>query len=340
MKHRRFVVASTVVMFLTIGIVAGLSLYSTMAVKASVPPLPQSIAYLPVDSQAVFGMNVRKFIDSPVYLRFQEKHGAAVGKDLAEFTAKTGVDPTKDISYIIAAGGKNEGNVGAGVVIAQGTFNTAAITSFITSQAAGPIKLDYNGATVFMIPEKNGSAVEKGIAFLSEKEIVLGEIGALKRVLDIRNDRQKLSILDNPTLGPLIRDLNSDEMFWFAGDPTNVLAKAPANTPLGGNLTAIKNVFGTLNLTSDVVGVITVTAKDVESAGKLADVAKGLLALGSLASDQNPILAQLLAGIKIEQILNAATKANDQIRLKLNFPIELLDKLETMKPAAAQKKIA
>jgi hypothetical protein len=331
MKHRKFVVASTVVMFLMIGVVVGLALYSTVAVKASIPGLPDSVAYLPPDSQAVFGINVQKFIASPVYARLEQKHGQEIGSDLAEFIAKTGVDPRKDVHYIIASGRSLEGKKGTGVVIAEGTFNLATIAAFINTQP-GAIKLEYDGVTVYMIPEKDGSTIEKGVALISDKEIALGELASLKAVLDIRQNRTP-SVLDNPTLGPLIKGLNPDEMFWFAGDPTNVLAKAPANTPLGGNISSIMNVFGTLNLTTEVAGKITVTAKDEVSAGKLADVAKGLLALASLASDQNPQLAELLKGILIQQ-------DKTQIVLKLNFPFELLDKLDQIQKPAAVKKVA
>jgi hypothetical protein len=330
MKHRNFVVASTVVLFLVAGLVAGLALYSTVVVKASIPGLPEAVAYLPSDAQAVFGMNVQKFVESPIYARFEQRHGEQIGKDLSEFVASTGVDPRRDIHYIVAAGKHGDQNDHSGVIIAEGNFNTTAITTFLSTKAA-PIKLDYEGATVLMVPERNGSKIEKGIAFLSEKEIALGELGALKTVLDIRRGKgDKAGVLDNPTLGPLIKNLNSDEMFWFAGDAANMLSKAPANTPLGANINAITHVFGTLNLTDAVDGTIMVTAKDEVSAGKLADVAKGLVALGQLASDQNAEIADLMKGITVQQI-------KDQIQLKVNFPIELLEKLDHARPAAAKK---
>ncbi len=334
MKHRTFVVTSTVVMFVMIGVVAGLTLYSTIAVKASIPGLPDSVAYLPPDSQAVFGMNVQKFIASPVYARFEQRHGQEFGSDLAEFIAKTGVDPRSDVHYIIAAGKPIENHKGTGVIIAEGTFNLTKITDFVSAQP-GAIKLDYTDVTVWMIPEQSGSTIEKGVALISETEIAIGELGSLKTVLDIRKNKTA-SVLDNPTLGPLVKGLNPDEMFWFAGDPTNVLAKAPTNTPLGGNITAITNVFGTLNLTTEVAGKITVTAKDEIAAGKLADVAKGLLALASLASEQNPQLGELLKGIIIQQDPQDRTK----VLLKLNFPFELLDKLDQLQKPAAAKKVA
>jgi hypothetical protein len=92
------------------------------------------------------------------------------------------------------------------------------------------------------------------------------------------------------------------------------------------------NVFGTLNLNDAVDGTITVTAKDDVSAGKLADVAKGLVALGQLASDQNPDLGDLLKGVSIVQ--NGV-----QIRLRVNFSIDLLEKLGHAR-AAVEKKVA
>ncbi len=329
MRHRSFVVTSTVILFMVAGIVAGLALYSTV-VKASIPGLPDAISYLPPDSQAVFGMNVEKFVQSPLYARLEQKHGEQIGADLADFIAKTGVDPRRDIRYVVAAGRPTGDHNGSGVVIveAHSTFNTAAITSFINTKAK-PIEFKYADAVVLLIPEQDGSAVDKGIAFLSPSEIAMGEVNALKNVLDIRQSRGK-SVKDSEVLGPMLRTLNPDEMFWFAGDPSSVISKAPANTPLGGNLSAITQVFGTLNLTDVVDGTITVTAKNEESATKLADVARGLIALGQLATDQNPDLAGLMQGISVKQNV-------DKIVLKVNFPIDVLEKLENAKPAALKK---
>jgi hypothetical protein len=102
MNHRKFVVTSTVLMFLVAGTVAGLALYTGMAVNASIAGIPEAVSYLPADCQAVFGMNVKAFIASPVYARFEQKHGEDFGTDLAEFITKTGVDPRRDVSYVIA----------------------------------------------------------------------------------------------------------------------------------------------------------------------------------------------------------------------------------------------
>ena len=79
--------------------------------------------------------------------------------------------------------------------------------------------------------------------------------------------------------------------------------------------------MGTINLTDAVNGRITATAKDEDSARKLADVARGFVALGQLAGKHQADVAELMKGISIAQDRNA-------VRLVVNFPFDLLEKLE------------
>jgi hypothetical protein len=304
--------------------VAGMALYTNLVVSADIPGLPRAVTYLPAECDAVFGINVQKLVASPFFAKIEAEHGEKIGADLAEFIAKTGVDPRNDIDYVIA-GGRKVDQKGEGVAIAVGDFNTAAITTFINTQGV-PIEVHYKEATVLMIPEDNGSTLDKGIAFLSESEIALGDLESLKDVLDVRSG-SAAGIESNPTIEPLLVDLNPGEMFWFAGDASRILDKAPTDTPLGGNLSAVQNVVGTLNLTDAVQGQITATARDVDSATKLADIAKGFIALGQLAIEQSPQhqeLNELMQGITI-------TQDENRIQLMVNFPIELLEKLHEAK---------
>jgi hypothetical protein len=318
MNRRKFVFTSTILMVLIAGVVTGLALYSTYIVRASLPGLPEAVAYLPAESHAVFGMNVRKFVDSPIYAKFEEKHGQRIAGDLADFVAKTGVDPRRDLSYVVAAG-RVLNDKGKGAVIAVGRFNTAAITSYIHTHVV-PIRVDYKGTQVLMFPEKNGTEVEKGVAYLSESEIALGDLESLKEVIDVRSGASP-GILNNATLAPMLKALNPEEMFWFAGDAATILAKAPAHTPFIGTIDSVQTVMGTVNLTDAVNGRITATAKDEDSARKLADVARGFVALGQLAGNQQPDITELLKGISVTQDRNA-------VRLVVNIPLDLLEKLE------------
>ena len=322
MKHSKLVVVFTVLMLGVISVVAGLALYTNHAGNASVAALPSVLAYLPSDLQVVFGMNVQKFITSPIYYRFQEKHDQPIGTELAEFIEKTGVDPRRDLFYLLAAGRSKAIEKGEGVAIAVGNFDREAIASYIRSKMV-PIEFDYEGVYILMLPKAEGENNERGIAFLSEQEIVLGDLEFIKEIMDVRNKGNK-SILSNSTLAPLLNSFTSDEMFWFAGDVAGILASIPVSNPFGESITAIQNVTGTLNLMDSVTGNITVIARDVESATKLVEVVRGFIALGQLAGDQHADLSTLFEGVIISQ-------NETQVNLSLNFSIELLEKLGQVK---------
>src|SRR5262249_18696615 len=114
---------------------------------------------------------------------------------------------------------------------------------------------------------------------------------------------------------------NPEEMFWFAGDAATILAKAPVDSPFAGTIASVQTVMGTINLTDAVNGKITATARDEDSARKLADVARGFIALGQLAGESRADVAELMKGISVAQDRNA-------VRLVVNFPFDLLEKLE------------
>ncbi len=317
MNRRRFVVTSTVSLLVITAAIAGLAYYSDFAAKAFVQGVPNSIRYLPSDTKAIFGINVQKFIGSTVYADIMRKHEQQIGTDLTEFITMTGVDPRKDVDYIIGAGRPSQAK-GAGVVIAVGRFTPATIINFINSKVT-PIKVDYAGATVLMVPETN--KLEKGIAFLSDQEIALGDLESLKAVLDVRNGA--LGVLNNATMKDLLNKVSPEEMFWFAGDGS-VLAQVPAKVQFVPTLAAIQSVFGTLNLNGTISGKVSVLAKDETAAGQLADFARGIIALGNLAGGQNPVLADLARGVQISQ-------SASQFDISITLPYDILQKLEASK---------
>lgn len=327
MSRKKFVVTSSIAMVLIAGIVASLAFYTNYVANASVRNLPEALSYLPANSQAIFGMNVQKFVSSPAFTKFEDKHGKQFANNLAEFITKTGVDPRRDLTYIVAGGRALDGK-GEAVIVASGQFDSVKITDYINSHGA-TVRADYKGITVLVPAADKDSKLNKAVAFLTSSEIALGELEAVKGVIDVHAGSAP-GVITNTTLGPLLAALNPDEMFWFAGDPASILSKAPANTPFGSSISAIQNVVGTLNLTDIVSGKITATARDEDSARKLADVVRGLVALGQLASEHDQTLGELMKGVSVAQSKN-------QISLAISFSIDLLDKFEGPKHSSPSK---
>ena len=290
---------------------AVLAIYNS--VKASIQSFPEALNSIPADYQFVFGVNVQKLTRSSAFMKLQQNR--QVSKDLDSFAEKTGLDPQRDIHYLVGAG--KTGN--EGIMIAVGRFNKEKITGYVRSKSA-PLEKTYGGASVLMIPDaKNDSARGKGIAFINEREIALGDLQSLKDVLDV-GGREDKSILSNQTMAPLIRSIDPEEMLWFAADAQSVLSRAPAKVPLGQNASSIRSFVGTLNIGDTVAGKITATAVDPDSAVKLADAIKGLIALGQLTANQNPELKTLLGGVAISQ-------NSTEVTLMVNFSPETLEKI-------------
>lgn len=296
---------------------AVIAYYTDYFARASASNLPDVLNSIPSDYQFVFGVNVPKLVQSPAFSKLQQNR--QTGNELASFIEKTGVDPARDISYLVAAGRPQLKERNEGLAIASGRFNRDTITAYIRSKSA-PVELEYAGASVMMIPETNSGEAKNGIAFLNEHEIALGDLASLKGALDIRGKAGQ-SILASPAMAPLMEGINPDDMFWFAGNAAGLLARVPAGMPLGANASAIKSVVGALNITDSVTGKFTATAQDPESATKLADAIRGLLAFGQLTGHQNPDLKALLGGVAVSQTA-------DQVSVNLTFSADLLQKIQ------------
>jgi len=327
MRHRRFVMASTLVM-LAVAAASGAALYWSHTVRAFSLAHPEALTSLPADCQFVFGANVRKLVASPFYAQARQGGSLALplGGDLGSFIEATGVDPSRDVTSLVA-GGRSTSGAGRGVVIVDGSFDTNRISAYIRSKWA-PAERQYRGVSMFLIPDGHDGA-ERGVALLSSRQVVAGDLELLRSVLDTRAG-QSGSILQNASLYSLIGSVNTDAMLWFAGNAAGVLSRAPLNTPLGPNIGSIQNVTGSLDITNAVVGTVTAQAASAEAASKLADVLRGFLALGQLSGDQNPDLKSLLGGLSV-------TQEGDQVRLSLNLPLDLLQKLRGPKAAPGRQ---
>jgi hypothetical protein len=317
MMLRKFFVFS---ILLVLGIAcagAVMALYTDVSARASAPRLPDALSNIPSAYQFVFGVNVQRVVQSPAYLKLRKTN--ELGSEMTAFAEKTGLDPSRDITYVVGAGGSKDKTGGEGVAVVVGRFDKDAISRYIRTKST-PIEKEYKGSTVLMVPNpQNPDSIQDGIAFLGEHEIVLGSLESIKAVLDVHRQEGK-SILANNTMMALIEEIGSEEMFWFAGDSTDVLQKAPVATQLTKDLPPIKNVVGKLNFGEAVTGRIAATALNEDSAAKLADTIRGLIAFGQLAGSQNPELRSLLGGLIVSQ-------DSSRVSLALNVPVDLLEKV-------------
>jgi hypothetical protein len=322
MNRRRLTVVSIVSMM---GIAAALLWLSTgLPARASVANAPDALQNIPSDYSFICGINVQSLTASPFYLKFRQEQpqAAQIGNELSQFTEQTGLDPARDISYLVMAGRAGASAKPEGLLIVSGNFDKSRITAFMQSKA-DVSAMEYEGASVMMIPDKKDNSVKNGVVFLGEREIAMGDLASLKAALDTRAGAKK-NILSNAAISSLLASINLDEMFWFAGDAAGAIRNSPLPVPPALNTSSIQSIVGTFDIGENLVGKITATTSDAAAAAKLADVFRGIVALGQLSREQNPELKMLLDALAVTQ--NAA-----QISLSFNIPGDLIKKLGNAK---------
>jgi TonB family protein len=294
----------------------------SISAYASTPP--SALSSIPADCPSILGINVRQLAASPFFARLTggSPGTGSLPAGLAKLTENTGIDPVRDISYLIMAATSVEKTKPHAVVIVSGTFDRDRIVGYVRSQM-GSVEMDYGGASLFMIPEMSKDGIRAGISFLGAQELALGDMDLLKAVLDTRSGAQK-SILSNPDMNSLLGNIQYEDMFWFAANPSEVLKNTPITTPLGPSPNSIRNSYGSLNISDNATGRITAIAADLDSATKIANVFRGLIAFGQLSGSKNPDLKLLVDRITV-------TQNEKQISLAFDIPGDLLKKFGTTK---------
>jgi hypothetical protein len=281
--------------------------------------LPESINKLPSESQFVFGINMKKVGALPALANFRQAVMQQMGKDLSDFVSRTGIDPSKDITYILGAGRYDVNSQSRVAFILSGKFDSNAVAEFLRAKV-GAIEVKYAGATVLMIPDKQSDTAEDGLALLSDHEILAGDLTSIKSILDVIEKKSK-NVLTNSSVAPLIKALDPEEMMWFVGNVSKLAKNSEALTkalPIAPLLASFKTVTCTVNVADSVSGKIIANADSADSAVQMAEGIKAIIALGQLmAGQQPPAVRRMLSGLTV-------TSASAQVRINLNLPIDML----------------
>jgi hypothetical protein len=326
-KSRIVVLASTLVV--GVGVLTAVGALYLDPARAAVGPLPAEGLVLPADAQFVMGIDVRRFVASPLYTRFGEEH-AARPPAFADMEDKTGINPERDVDAIYVAGRKGIDKGGDGVVIVIGTFDRYKVSRAIETAHKGATSTKYQGTPVYLFEESRAGRKAGAVAFLDDHTLVMGSQKGVEQTIDARSgDGQGLR--SNAAMTALLETVRPGSTFWMVGDQS-VLAQMPKGIPGAGgdgqvmNLPPLKSVVVTGDLEPVVSFEATGEAADPAAAQNLADVVRGFVALASLQAAQKPELKQLASAVSV------TTDAN-KVRIAARFPYELLDTLRPTKAA-------
>jgi hypothetical protein len=298
--------------------------------RAAVGPLPPQALSLPAGTRFVMGLDVKRFVASPLYTRYSPSARAANRPQaFNELEEKTGLNPERDIDQVYIAGGQTPAAArgGDGLVVVTGRFDRYKVARAIETEKKGVTSKTVQGTTVYLFNEDRGGRGTGAAAFLDDNTIVMGAQASVEQMVAARA-RGEVPLRNNTALVGLIEGVKPGSTFWMVGDQT-LLSNLPKSIPGPGGpgstqsleLPALKSLVVTGDLDPQVSLDLTGEAGDEAAARNLADVVRGFVALASLQANQKPELKQLASAVSV------STEAT-RVHVAARFPYELLDSIQ------------
>lgn len=316
--------------------------------SAAVPAVNDELLALLPASDALAVVDINRLFNQllPSLANLQTGGLEKMGKELAEFAQKTGIDPAKVNRAVVGLNLK--GTQATGAIIVSGVDLTNQQIEAALKEFKSEFKTtDYNGKTIFNLlskvkaPEAGPLSVktdESALAALGGQRFVLGDLSAVKNVIDISTGAAKGGV--TPEMVAALNETKSSALLRFALNiPESLKTEAADQGDLFKSVGTIKVVLGTFDVATDFSLSLdalmrTVSRKD---ATELEDGLKGLVGLvrgifggGGTGDTKTDAIGQLFDQIKI------GSKLND-VSLSISLPRAILDQL-LKKPAADEKK--
>ena len=269
---------------------------TTSAVKQAPAgkPAPTLLSSLP-PSDAVALINVNRILEEalPKLLAENPAKLADITAELAKFKTQTGLDPRSfdqialGLSYKYPREGITKVSTTA---IAHGTFNAGAMVAAGRLAANGKyVERKYQGKTIYVFSLDRQIRLfgvwdmkvrDLAVAALDGNTLALGDIDAVREVIDANRTRKHANL---ELIALASRD--PDAILGFGGNisPTLLQNLSLSNDSVARELTAVRQVYGTLGMTStDLELMLAARTVDTYSAKNLGDTVEGLKQFGAL----------------------------------------------------------
>jgi hypothetical protein len=340
--------------------------------KAAPADAENALRLIPKDVMAVFFIDIHRLMTIEFIKNLiKEKESDETSDELTdfqEFKAKTGIDPEKDINFIVGAiTGEAEKGKEEGVGIINLTYDKDLLLSLIKEEIAKEkeeehaeeeeeeeeelIEEEYNGFTIYTVKEEceeeeegeeeekeeHGEKHEEGesFAFLDKSNIAVGNKNAVKSVIDVLA-KKKESVLRNEGLSALLTKIDKEAIFWGAAHiPAEAIKEAVAAKPELVILEAVNAASISLDYkNANIIADIKIMSSDSMKNQELADNLNGYKDMAALIQIQDLNMAEILDRIEI-------TSFPDHVNIYTSFPEDLpqtiIDKLKMEKTKEEKK---
>jgi hypothetical protein len=274
-----------------------------------------ALSLVPPDASSVGVIHVADLRTSPLAARvFSDTDRVTVDGDAARFLAEARLNPKEDVDTVVAAGSPKGagGSAGWGLVLFEGRFDPAALSSAIA--ARGAVKKSTPAGDYYLLPEKGEHAANRepgAIAFASPHLVIAGNESAVVDALAQRSaggtsfrsgaglgrhlgrispgasawalvDVSRLPLSNRPKSFHASGTINGEDVDVTARSGKDDAALALVSSMKSVTLLALQATAKGDALTLNATGLVS----DDETAGLMEDALRGVLAAWRLAAQE------------------------------------------------------
>ncbi|MGH9335631.1 MAG: hypothetical protein ACRD21_17995, partial [Vicinamibacteria bacterium] len=307
-----FLAAGIVLVGVSVGAVA---YFAGEGASAGARAPEAALGFVPRSAGLIGHVDLRSIASSPLGDTWaeglKERKPIAAIEDLRE---STGVDVLEDVdalTFSVSSQKAARGQERWGMAV-TGSFDFDGLVKKLSEQEKDVKKETHAGTTLYLLtgpaepPGKTGASEAPrtfAMAHPDDATLLVGDAGYLREMLDTRDrgEEPAAALLEGWGYGGL-----EAETFWIAGNPPGFLDSMVSR---GTELPPPLRSFAiTGRLDSDVVLKARGKATDPDSAQKLAEVARGFVALGRLREgsasqgERGRMFARIAESVQIDQL--------------------------------------
>ncbi len=298
MKQSRWICVLTIVLVIGGLGIGGMAHLTSRGAEAQAPALPATLAWVPNAASMVGHVDLQSVFSSPLGADWEQRMEKYESfRAIEEIREATGLDPRSDLNAATFCLAKSAEAVEStrdkkerwGVAI-SGSFDAARIVAAL-AQRGELEEEDHQGTTIYrMVSAERG---ERALAFGDESTLLLGEPSFVRAMLDAGSGRS-ISV-GNSLTERWGESAFRGESFWLAGSPG--MLRSVLSSSAGSRLPPLQafSISGRLDAELHLRG--RGKASDPKSALELADVVRGLVALGRLQQNANPQMSAIVDSI-------------------------------------------
>lgn len=275
------------------------------------------VGLLPENTQGVLAWDVHRALTTAVaHHSLEDKEIAA---KIQEFKEKTGIDPEKDVFLIVGGMIARPDSEPSAVALLNLRYDKEKILSLIREKNPEIGETSYGRAKIYTFPREKRP--EPGLAFYDASNIFIGEIEAVKAVIDVCEKKAK-NLTNNAELNALIKAANREALFWgtllLPAEAMAELAKSNAMLASLQHLRALTMSFDYKN--KSLLAEIKAMGADESQNKQIADLITGMKAMGAMAATKYPEVVEVFNRLEVGS-------SPQSVSLKFTLPEELMIKL-------------